>query len=175
MPLTKKPLELGATKFFVEAGHQRTAIEATVAHIDAGVRSFPEHADDSLESEFSSIERQWVIETLYQGAYVRSYHSWEKGCKEYFLPKGVDMTPPRGVSFTNHVSQVLSSHLSLDLPEDVLVALCTMRCNVNRMKHGPKGGLPDDEFIVSAEDYAVAIAAIERFWEFLSDNERVTG
>jgi hypothetical protein len=27
-----------------------------------------------VSSEFSSIERDWVIETVYQGAYLRQYH-----------------------------------------------------------------------------------------------------
>jgi hypothetical protein len=44
--------------------------------------------DDMVSSEFSSIERDWVIETVYQGAYLRQYHLWEKDCKEYFLSQG---------------------------------------------------------------------------------------
>jgi hypothetical protein len=137
-----------------------------VAYIDAGfARSAPEHTDDT-SSFFASVEHQWVIETIYQGAYMREYHLWEKSCKEYFSPMG----PPSGVAFTNHVQQVLSSQFDLLMPEDVMAALSRMRCKVNRMKH--EDGVQEDEF-VSAADYAAAVAAIERFWEFLEANEQL--
>jgi hypothetical protein len=39
------------------------------------------------------------------------------------------------------------------------------------MKHVP--GVQNNEFI-SAEDYGAAVSAIERFWEFIGENETVT-
>jgi hypothetical protein len=66
------------------------------------------------------------------------------------------------------VAQVLSSRFHLDLPQDVSAALSTMRSKVNRMKH--EEGVQAEEF-VSADDYATAVAAIERFWGFLEKNE----
>lgn len=172
MPLIRKHPEPGATKFLLQASHHRTAIEAAVAYIDAGfARSPPEHTNDSLASAWSSIEHQWVIETIYQGAYLREYHLWEKSCIEYFSPMGVQMKPPSNVSFTEHVKRVLSSsQFGLVVPADVMVALSTMRRRVNRMKH--EDGVQDDEF-VSAADYEAAVAAIEWFWEFLVENEQV--
>ena len=56
MPLIRTRLELGATQYFIQTGHHRTAIEAAVAYIDAGfARSAPEHTDDT-SSFFASIE-----------------------------------------------------------------------------------------------------------------------
>jgi hypothetical protein len=159
-----------ATYYLTQAGHHLTAIEAAVAYVDAGfARSRSEQTDD-VSSEFSSIERDWVIETIYQGAYLRQYHLWEKDCKEYFSSQGFEI--PRnlgGWSFTDYVKQeVLSSRFRLDGPQEVMAALCTMRSKVNRMKHDE--GVQTEEF-VSADDYATAVAAIEGFWEFLGKNE----
>jgi hypothetical protein len=69
--------ENAATYYLTQAGHHRTGIEAAVGYVDAGfARSRPEQTDDIVSSEFSSIERDWVIETIYQGAYLRQYHLW---------------------------------------------------------------------------------------------------
>jgi hypothetical protein len=160
--------ELGATKYFIQAGHHRTAIEAAVAYVDERfARSAPERTADMLASEFASIEHQWVIETIYQGAYMREYHLWEKDCKEYFLSQG--MKPAKRAAFTDHVKGVLSCHFDLVVPEDVMDALSTMRLKVNRMKH--EGEVQNDEFVLAA-DYAAAVTAIERFWQFLEENEQ---
>src|SRR5262249_51255687 len=124
IPLIRVHPEPGATKFFLQAGHRQTAIEAAVAYVNAGfAQALSEQTNDSLSAAVSaaldraaitaalaSIEPPWVIETIYQGAYLREYHLWEKSCKEYFLPKDVDMAPPRGVTFTEHVKKVLWSH-----------------------------------------------------------------
>ena len=35
--------------------------------------------------DLSKVMRDWVRETLLQGAYLREYHLWEKDCRAYFL------------------------------------------------------------------------------------------
>jgi hypothetical protein len=86
----KKPLELGATKYFTQAGHRQTAIEAAVHYVKEGfARSASENANDPFLSALSPTVCEWVIETIYQGAYLREYHLWEKDCKEYFNAMGV--------------------------------------------------------------------------------------
>ena len=170
MRLIRVHPEPGATEFLLQASHHRTAIEAAVDYVNAGfARSLPEHANDTLSSELSSIEPQWVIETIYQGAYLRQYHLWEKDCRKYFLSQGVEIPRNPRPSFTEHVKkEILLCRFGLDVPKDVMDALCTMRCKVNRMKH--KGGVQNEEFVCAA-DYGEAVAAIERFWEFLVEKE----
>jgi hypothetical protein len=57
--------------------------------------------------------RDWVIETLVQGAYLREYHLWEKDCKAYFQAmakrNGVEtsMKTKSGQPFTNLVRETL--------------------------------------------------------------------
>jgi len=169
--LIKRPLELGAIKYFTEVGHHRTAIEAAVQYVREGFARSAENANDLLVSELSPILCEWVIETIYQGAYLREFHLWEKTCKEYFSPKDVNMKPSKSVAFTDHVKGVLSSEFALTVPDDVIAALSTMRCKVNRMKH--ESGVQDEEFI-SAAEYEAAVATIEQFWEFLEENEHVS-
>jgi hypothetical protein len=125
-----------ATYYLTQAGHHRTGIEAAVGYVDAGfARSRPEQTDDIVSSEFSSIERDWVIETIYQGAYLRQYHLWEKDCKEYFSSQGAPIPKTRRLGFTERVEQVLSSRFHIVVPQDVMAALSTMRSKVNDMKH----------------------------------------
>jgi hypothetical protein len=168
MPLIRVHPNPGAIRFHLWASQHRTAIEAAVAYVDEGVaHTLSEYTSDSFLSTLWSIERKWVIETIYQGAYLRTYHLWEKCCREYFLSQGSEIDRNPRPNFTEHVKNVLSS-FSVDVPTDVMDVLSTMRCKVNRMKH--EGGVQNDEFI-SAEDYKAGAAAIERFWEFLAEKE----
>jgi hypothetical protein len=173
MVLRRRQLKRGATEFFVQTRYRRTAIETAVGYVDAGfAHSLQEHRDDSLAPEFSSIEPKWVIETIYQGAYLRQYHLWEKDCREYFLShlsQGIEITRDPG-PFPEYVNGLLSSRFLLDIPKDVMDALSTMRSKVNRMEH-KEGEVQNDEF-VSAADYEAAVAAIERFWVFLVEREQ---
>jgi hypothetical protein len=170
IPLIRVHPDPGAIEYCIQAGHHRTAIETAVRCIEAEfARSLSEHTNDSFLSEVVPNVRNWVIETIYQGAYLRVYHLWEKNCTEYFSAKGVNMKPRGGVAFTEHLKQVLSSKVGLDV-SDVMDALNTMRLKVNRMKH--QSGVQNDEFIC-AGDYGAAIATIEGFWEFIAEKERV--
>jgi hypothetical protein len=169
MPLIRVHPNHGARKFQSWASQHQTAIEAAVAYVDEGVaHTLSEHTNDSFLSTLWSLERTWVIETIYQGAYLRTYHLWEKCCREYFLSQGSEIPRNPSPNFTEHVKNVLSSDFGVDVPDDVMNVLSTMRGKVNRMKH--EGGVQNDEF-VSAEDYEAGVAAIEQFWEFLAEKE----
>jgi hypothetical protein len=160
-----------ATYYLTQAAHHRTAIDAAVGYVAEFARSRPEQTDDIVSSEFWSIERDWVIETIYQGAYLRQYHLWEKNCKEYFSSQGAPIPKTGRQGFTECVEQVLLSHFHIDVPQDVMAALSTVRSKVNNMKH--EEGVQTEEF-VSADDYVTAVATIERFWEFLEKNEALS-
>jgi len=88
-----------------------------------------------------------------------------------FLTEGRQHETLQKRAFTDHVKGVLSSEFALTVPDDVIAALSTMRCKVNRMKH--ESGVQDEEFI-SAAEYEAAVATIEQFWEFLEENEHVS-
>jgi hypothetical protein len=64
--------------------------------------------------------------------------------------------------------KVLTEHFHIEVPQDVMVALCTMRRKVNRMKHEP--GV---EFVPA--EYEAGITAINQFWEFVLENEQTSG
>jgi hypothetical protein len=90
MPLIRVPP--GATTFLLQVSHHHTALEAAVGFVDAGFAcSLQERRSDSVASAFSTIEHQWVLKAIYQGAYLRTYHLWEKGCREYLASQGVEV------------------------------------------------------------------------------------
>ena len=78
-------MEYGAAHNFIQVGHRQTAIEYAIA----GVTKICEGnisvlGDNPFNSEMEATMREWVVETLLQGAYLREYHLWEKDCKAYF-------------------------------------------------------------------------------------------
>ena len=74
-----------ATYYFTQAGHRETAIDGAI-HVlrdacEAEIKAAP---SDDVARAFSITARDWVIESLIQGAWIREYHSWEVATKEYF-------------------------------------------------------------------------------------------
>jgi hypothetical protein len=175
MQLTKPYLAPGAAVNYIQVGHRRTAIEYTIAGIakihDANLSLL---GHDPLTLEMEGTMRDWVIETLLQGAYLREYHLWEKDCKAYFLSmaerNGASMTMrTKGGSFTELIRDTLSS-FEVVIPDEILNPIEQMRQRVNIMKHD--AGLELDHF-TSEKDYEVAVTALEGFWEYLAGCERV--
>jgi hypothetical protein len=174
----------------VQSLHYRRAIDSALDYASAGLDANPPRPEQSVTdtlpqdiasvdsmvwAQIASIERKWVIETIHQGAYLRRYHLWEKECKQYFSAQGFEIprflprhsgTPMRFTEFVE--KKVLSEHFSLTVPDGVMAAIDTMRGKVNNMKH--EFGVNAD---VTADEYEVAITAIEKFWAFLGDSEKV--
>jgi hypothetical protein len=70
---------------YIQASHRRDAVEYTIA----GIKKIHElnlelFGRDPLTLEMEGTMQAWVAETLFQGAYMREYHLWEKDCKAYF-------------------------------------------------------------------------------------------
>jgi len=75
----------GASLYWVQLNHRKTAIEYAIHTIDEAHSKDKETPyGDPLLDEITDVMRDWVIETLIQGAYPREYHIWEKDTKEYF-------------------------------------------------------------------------------------------
>jgi hypothetical protein len=164
MSLTKKPLELGAIEYATQTQYRRIAVGAVLAYIDVGVASTVNPEDDVAWSQY---ERNWLIETVHQGAYIRHYHDWEKDCKQYLVPKGMNSKRTSDIGFTQHVKDFLSS-LSVSVPDSIIRALDTMRNKVNDMKH--ETGIQNKDF-VTADEYNTGAIAIQDFWDFLVGEE----
>jgi hypothetical protein len=119
--------------------------------------------------------RDWVTETLLQGAYLREYHLWEKDCKAYFSVmaerNGASMTmKARGrQTFMELIKEALIA-FDVIVPEEILSVIENMRQRVNVMKHD--AGLELDHFI-DEKNYEIAVTALEGFWEHLAGCERV--
>jgi hypothetical protein len=171
MQLTKPYLAPGALVNYTQVGHRRTAIEYTIAGIvkihDANLNLL---GRDQLTSEMEGVMRDWVIETLLQGAYLREYHLWEKDCKAYFptmaARNGPSMTMKTkgGQTFTGLMRDILSS-FEIVISDEIMNPIDQMRQRVNVMKHD--AGLELDHFIAE-KDYEAAVTALEGFWEYLA-------
>ncbi|MGA3308989.1 MAG: hypothetical protein ABSD08_10290 [Xanthobacteraceae bacterium] len=178
MELIKRYLEPGAMINCVQVGHRHTAVEYTVAGIakihDANLDLL---GRDPLNIEMEGSMRDWVIETLLQGAYLREYHLWEKDCKAYFAAmakrNGEEITTKTkgGQPFVDLVKDTLVT-FAVTMPANILDTIEHMRQRVNAMKH--EAGLELDHFI-SDSDYAEGLKALEGFWEYLAGCERIVG
>jgi hypothetical protein len=178
MQLLKPYLEPGAANNYIQLGHRRTAVEYAIAGIK---KIYDANLDllgrDPLTSEMEATMRDWVTETLLQGAYLREYHLWEKDCKAYFPPMArrngaeLSMKTKGGHPFTDLVRDTLLA-FNVAMPPDISNAIETMRGRTNVMKH--EAGLELDHFITAA-NYEDAVSALEGFWEYLSRCERIVG
>jgi hypothetical protein len=176
MQLKRKFLEPGAAVNFIQASHRHTAVEYAIA----GIKKVHDSNLDLLGHDPFSFEMEgsmqaWVAETLFQGAYMREYHLWEKDCKAYFSAMAkrngnvLAMKTKGGQSFTDRVREVFGL-FAVAVPADILGATERMRDRVNVMKHD--AGLELEHFITEA-DYVEAIEAVEGFWNHLATVETV--
>jgi len=67
------------------AGHRETAVNMAIEVIrQAAANELPTTANDPFACEMTEIMRDWAIESLIQGAWIREYHMWERDTKDYF-------------------------------------------------------------------------------------------
>jgi hypothetical protein len=173
MRLTRRHLEYGAARNFFEVGHRRTAIEYAIA----GVTKIYEAnlsvlGHNPFNSEMEGTMREWVVETLLQGAYLREYHLWEKDCKAYFAimaERNGETLSIRTEGLLNGIKHALV-RFNVAMPPDILSTIEVMRDRVNVMKHD--AGLELEHFITE-NHYKEAMNAVERFWEYLANCEQV--
>lgn len=154
--------------------HRRTAIEYAVAGItrqhEANAAVFE---DDALFGELEANMRDWVVETILQGAYLREYHLWEKDCKEYFREMArrnranLKLKNRKGLSFADAVEAVIAQ-FGVTIPTNCLTAIREANHKVNIMKHDE--GLSIDHFITTS-DYEAAMIAFKQFWNCLMEHE----
>jgi hypothetical protein len=165
-----KTLSQHATRYFIQTDHNKTAIENAISCIESvHAQETRIICGDIVDSVFIDTMREWLIETLLQGAYIREYHIWEKNVKEYCntqrtLNGNLQPFEWKGGSLIDKAKKHLaefSASVSLD-------AIIRMRDKTNTAKHCP--GLLTEHFVTRAE-YEEAILAIQGFWETLGQQE----
>jgi len=151
MRLTRRYLEHGAAHNFIQVGHRQTAIEYAIAGIakiyEANLRPF---GDNPVYSEMEETMREWVVEALLQGAYLRECHLWEKDCKAYFAimaernDETIVINTKGSQAFTDLIEDTLV-RVDVAMPLDILGTIESARRRVNTMKQD--AGLELDHFI----------------------------
>jgi hypothetical protein len=164
-----------ATYFFSQAGHRQTAIETAICVIgEACERATKEAPKDELFPGSNVIGRNWAIESLLQGAFLREYHKWETDTKQYFDTQqlrngGTKIAWKKQDVSCGHISKIKQqlSIFSASVPGHAMAAINRARNDVNTIKH-------EGTLIVTEDDYKALVAGIEAFWEELSQQESVT-
>src|SRR3954468_16514463 len=158
MRLIRRPFaadEASAAKNFIQLGHRQTAIEAAVIALQRqSDTTLAQPGCDPLTSELAETMRDWVTETLLQGAYLREYLLWEKDCKAYFAAMAqkndvcISAKPKPGQGFVAFVVELLAA-FSVSIPGNILPDIDYMRSRANTMKHD--AGLELEHFITAEE------------------------
>lgn len=165
--------DLTASRIWVQLEHRKDAIQYAINGIglvrDVNAKAVP---DNTFWSSMEDTMKDWVVETLYQGAYLREYHIWEKDCRAYFSAVAqrhgqTVRLKIKGDPFPKMVSGLLPL-FGANVSAEVLADIEEMRQHANILKH--EAGLETEQFI-TAEQYHKAIAAIDRFWNMLSEQE----
>jgi hypothetical protein len=176
MKLFHSITKLGASLYWVQLGHRKTAIEYAIRAIgEAHTKDKAASHDDPLLDELTDVMRDWVIETLIQGAYPREYHIWEKDTNEYFanqLTRNNDARRfPLSGGSSSYVEKVKEATdlFTVEIPDEIFDEIDSMRKKANMAKHEP--GLHVEHFVTKPE-YHSAVAAVEAFWETLCRHEQ---
>jgi hypothetical protein len=112
--------------------------------------------------------REWTIEAVIQGAWVREYHKWETDTKSYFgvmHARNGGSAPKWGKIDGSQLEKVKKqlAIFSATAPASMAV-IEEARCRVNGMKH-------EDSYLASQSDYESLAAAVDQFWQELNDQE----
>ena len=131
MELRRKFNESSAAALnYIQVSHRCDAVEYTIA----GIKKIHELnlellGRDPLTLEMEGTMQAWVAETLFQGAYMREYHLWEKDCKAYFpamaLRNGGDVKL-KPAPFTDRIRDILAL-FSVTLPMGIFDSIERMR------------------------------------------------
>ena len=158
--------------YWVHAGHRDTAIDMAIEIIRQAAANKLSTLDDPFAREMTGIMRDWAIESLIQGAWMREYHMWERNTKEYFdghyVRNGHAKVNWRATR-CSHVAKV-TKQLKIflaSIPAELLTVIDDARKRVNIAKH-------EAEDFATDADYKALATAVASFWETLASQEEFT-
>jgi hypothetical protein len=136
---------------------------------DSWERATKEQPSDLVSDELGVSLRDWVLESLVQGAWMREYHQWEISTKDYFdghSRRSDGKAADWRSSNRSHVYKVRKQLQSFSgsIPDDVFRTIDQARDRVNAAKH-------EDEIFVTEAEYAALVTAIKNFWEVVESHE----
>ena len=115
--------------------------------------------------------REWTIEFVVQGAWLREYHKWEADTKSYFnamYARNGQPAPNWRELSGSHVDKIknqLSLFSAISPPS--LTAIEATRSRINDAKH-------EDSYLATQSDYDCLTTAVDRFWEEMAGQEMFT-
>ena len=150
----------------IQTRHRRTAIDLAISSL----RILP-NEPETIFGEMAESMREWTIEAVIQGAWIREYHKWETDTKSYF-----DVMHIRNGGQNQNWKNISGSHVE-KIEKQLTVfsarrpaSMATIeetRERVNGMKH-------EDRYLASEADYESLVSAVEQFWDDLGTQEDFT-
>jgi len=120
--------------YCMQVGHRKTAIDLVIDSL----RGLPNDSSELL-AEMGEAMREWTIEAVVQGAWVREYHKWETDTKSYVnvMYARNKASPPNWKKLTcSHVEKIEKQlALFLATPPASLTVIEETRARINDAKH----------------------------------------
>jgi len=155
-----------ALHYAIQTRHRKTAIDLAIAALG----ELPNEAGP-IFGEMAEAMREWTIEAIIQGAWIREYHKWETDTKSYFdvMYTRNGVTAPRWKNGSGSHVEKIENQLALfsAAPPASMVAIEETRKRVNSMKH-------EDSYLASKADYESSVEAVQQFWDDLATQEPFT-
>jgi len=165
--------------FFIQAGHRVTAVEHAIEVIGRhAAEARTSFADDPIMAALEQPMEAWVVVSMFQGAWLREYHEWEKATKSYFEGQHERNKAPKPdwrakipnlTGQSSHVDRIRAQLLlfGASLSKPILDTIDVQRRLVNAAKH-------EEEYFASEQDYQALVEAIADFWNELAQQEQFT-
>ena len=152
--------------YCTEAGNRKHAIDLVIE----ALRGLPNDPSEFL-AEMGEAMREWTIEAVVQGAWVREYHKWETATKSYFnvmYARNSKAAPNWEKLMGSHVEKI-ENQLALfsAAPPASLTMIDKTRDRINDAKH-------EDSYLASQSDYECLTTAVDQFWQSLITQEVFT-
>ena len=160
--------DLTATGLYyaTQAGHRKIAIDL----VFEAIKALSSNTDPVL-GQMSEALREWTIEAVVQGAWIREYHKWETDTKSYFGTMHIRNNIPYPNWKKIEGSHVWKIEQELALfsatPPPSVTVIDSMRSRVNNSKH-------EESYLATPADYEALVVAVGQFWQDLDVQELFT-
>jgi len=163
-----------AAYFLIQSSHRETVFLLQAGIIRDAYNQPSDNDGDCLLTP--ALVRDWAVESIIQGAWMREYHQWEVATKTYFdghhVRNGnssVNWRKPAQGSPSTHVAKVIEqlATFSATVPAEILDALDHHRLRVNEAKHRT-------DYYATEDELRELFSAVAAFWDALDPQEEFT-
>lgn len=172
MPLYREQLRSLAHIANIQLDYRKHALEIIKTITHELMLENQRILNDEFFNELEKYHRDWIVETVIQGMFLREYHLWENDTKEYIstqLKVNTRKNNP-AKSSESHVEYVKSglTILQVIVPTKTLEQIDEIRIRCNKIKHS--FGVRNENFI-NLDEIEHTFLVFQTFWKALEDQE----